>query len=180
MFLVVAQPSAGSDRPPADACGYPRRWRGVGTAQSLGCSSDEEIEMSSERNPCLPARRHRHGAKSVAAISPRAVFTTASVVWFRVSGSFIRSSLVAAQPGGFVPRAASFNILGIPEGHAQGCVIARRFTLRCCSLGWRSMAASITFLRSSSLPNQALVPTAHPLARVGARASGAAAAQRSR
>ena len=32
----IAQHPAGSDRPPANACGFPRRWRGGGTAAALG------------------------------------------------------------------------------------------------------------------------------------------------
>jgi hypothetical protein len=73
----------------------------------------------------------------------------------RIAAPFIvkfdleQCSVLSGRPGGFVSRGASFVVA--PEG--QGCIVARRRTLRCCSLG-KLRAASISVLSVRSVAQQ--------------------------
>jgi len=136
--------------------------------------------MPSERTSSLSVGRNRHGAKSVAAVSHRAVFCAASWLRAKREGS---SSAVAASLLGL---SVSFRARIHSSFAASGSVllgVASSFT-RPRSVAVRSVSvarlAIVTSLRSLSVPNNALVPTAQRHAPLGPRACGAAAAQRGR
>jgi hypothetical protein len=139
-----------------------------------------KLELELERNPCWSARCHRHGAKSVAAVARRAAFTVAS----RPVQSSALSAL--ASPSSRLSQSASF------RAHLRSSFSeSQNVALRVASSPADSRSVfvrpestvqlvGIASLRSLSVPNKPLVPTAHPLSRLGSRAIGAAAAQRRR
>ena len=137
-------------------------------------------EMSTERNRSLQVRSECHGAASAAIISLFAGCAVASQLRSSLqfpSGTFVvgklgqsaslraqlRSSLTEFQSG-------SFAVVSLLAAQCRSAV--RSVSASCAS---RSI-----FLRSASLPNNALVPTANRHAPVGSRSVAAPAAQRGR
>jgi hypothetical protein len=175
--LSVAQQHAGSDRPTADAFGFPQRARCGG----VGLQHSKEYEMSPERSPNLSVHRNHHGAKWVAAISHCAVFIgaqwpsqrSAAASSVAVSSPLSQVAPFRAQLRSSLPASRSVSLRVVSSGAVSRSVAVRS--------DGAELLARVTSLRSSSLPNHALVPTAHPRTRLGSRAqSGAAAAQRGR
>ena len=151
--------------------GYARRW----------AVHSEENEMSQERNLCLSAHRNRHGAKYVATFSHRAVFTAAQ--WLRLcsaAASSLATSLQLSRAASFRAqlRSSSAESQSVSLRVASSFAAHRRVVVRSDSA---ACASSFTCLRSTSLPNNALVPTANRHGPVGSRSQSAApAAQRGR
>ena len=141
----------------------------------VGLQRCKENEMSPERGPPRSAHCRRHGGKSMTAISHRAVYIAAQ--WSRCRFPAASSAAVPLQ----FRQVASFRAQlrsslserpSVWLTAASSLAVSRRVAF--CSPG-AALPANTAFLRSTSLPNMPLVSTAHPLARVGTRATGAAA-----
>jgi len=82
------------------------------------------------------------------------------VVWSSFGSGFVGSSLIEAQSGSFVPRAASLIVFGIPEHLAQGCITVRNSPSRGRSLGQRSACFQFYFSSFNLVAQQARQPRA--------------------
>ena len=136
--------------------------------------------MSTERSRGVQVRYQLHGAESAAIVSLRA---SRAVVSQLRSSTHLTSSSVAVPKLG---QATSFRAQlrsSSPEFQSGRSAVASslaaegRGAVRSVSA---SCASRFTFLRSTSLPNNALVPTANRHAPVGSRSVAAPAAQRGR
>ena len=116
----------------------------------------------------------------------------AMVIGIRQSACRFRGVAEETRTGGdgIGTRYCTFRFRGVvrqempetPQVPEMSCA-AGSVTVRCVTVtefGGASGRACVGYTKSESPSNQPLVPTAHPLSRVGTRAGGAAAAQRQR
>ena len=138
-------------------------------------------EMSTKGNRCLQARRQHHGAELAAIIRVRASCTVVSQLRSPSQPASLRVAVsklgqVASFRAQLRSSSSEFRSCRFPV--ASSLAVQRSGAVRLVSA---SRASSFTFLRSTSLPNNALVPTANRHAPVGSRSQSAApAAQRGR
>ena len=112
----------------------------------------EKNEMRQERNLCLSAHHNRHGAKSVAAMSHRVVFTIASWSGHRsavVSSVGASSKLSQAASFRAQLRSLSSESQRVSLRIASPFAVHRRVVVR---LDSAARGSSVASLRSTSLP----------------------------
>ena len=138
-------------------------------------------EMSTKGNRSLQVRQQHDGAEFPAIISVRASCTVASQLRSSSQPASIR---VAVSKLGQVASFRAQLRSSPPEFQNGRLVAASSLAVQCSGavrLASAEPASTFTFLRSTSLPNNALVPTANRHAPVGSRSqSTAPAAQRGR
>ena len=136
--------------------------------------------MSTERNRSLQVHGECHGAASAAIISLSAGCAVASQL--RSSLQFPSGTFVVGKLGQSASFRAQLRLSSAEFQSGRFAVVSSLAAQRCSvvrSVG-ASSASGFTFLRSTSLTNNALVPTANRHAPVGSRSVAAPAAQRGR
>jgi hypothetical protein len=122
---------------------------------SISCwAARAERRMPSAERSSLPARRNRHGAKSVAAVSHRAVFTAAQ--WFGYR-SAVASSVAASSKLSLVASVRAQLRSSLSEHQSVSLRVASTLAFQ-PHIAARSDCAArsscFSFLRPSSLPNK--------------------------
>jgi hypothetical protein len=114
-------------------------WRGTSCVHARPLIANVGLQlrdrrMNPEWNPARPAHVHHHGAKSVANISPGAIFTLASRLAEPTVSRLNGQCPIETQSGGFLPRGTSFVVNCTPEYLAQCSLITCSSPQRCCSI----------------------------------------------